>query len=308
MAGDLAGALGRYLGHDVELTVAGRTDTGVHARGQVVTFDAEAPELDLDALVRSVNHQCGPAIAAREAEVVPPDFDARFSARARRYRYLVLNRPHPDPFLAATSWHVERPLDRWAMDLACDPFIGEHDFAALLPPAEAPRRVGGLARAAGQGRVVDRRRRRPAALRDRGRARSATRWCAASSARWSPSATGGCRPATSPGSSGPATAPRPATSPRPTASPSGRSLRRLGLVTLTWASGDQVDRVAGGAEAVDRDEAVVGVAGLEGEQQLHLVDADRHADAVVLDVEHVEAELGQQRGDRWRARPGGRRR
>ena len=42
----------------------------------------------------------------------------------------MLNRPHPDPFLAATSWHVERPLDRWAMDLACDPFIGEHDFAA----------------------------------------------------------------------------------------------------------------------------------------------------------------------------------
>ena len=62
--------------------------------------------------------------------MVPPDFDARFSAAARRYRYLVLNRPHPDPFLAATSWHVERPLDRWAMDLACDPFIGEHDFAA----------------------------------------------------------------------------------------------------------------------------------------------------------------------------------
>jgi tRNA pseudouridine38-40 synthase len=130
VSGDLAAALGRHLGHPVELTVAGRTDAGVHARGQVVTFDAEAPELDLDALVRSVNHQCGPQIAAREAAVVPPEFDARFSARARRYRYLVLNRPHPDPFLAATSWHVERPLDRWAMDLACDPFIGEHDFAA----------------------------------------------------------------------------------------------------------------------------------------------------------------------------------
>ena len=132
VAGELSGALGRYLGHDVELTVAGRTDAGVHARGQVVTFDAGAAvaDLDLEALVRSVNHQCGPVIAVREAEVVPPEFDARFSALSRRYRYLVLNRPHPDPFLAATSWHVERPLDRWAMDLACDPFIGEHDFAA----------------------------------------------------------------------------------------------------------------------------------------------------------------------------------
>jgi tRNA pseudouridine38-40 synthase len=81
-------------------------------------------------MVRSVNHQCGPAVAVRDAEVVPPDFDARFSALARRYRYLVLNRPHPDPFLAGFSWHIERPLDRWAMELACDPFIGEHDFAA----------------------------------------------------------------------------------------------------------------------------------------------------------------------------------
>jgi tRNA pseudouridine38-40 synthase len=131
VAGDLSEALGRHLGHPVELTVAGRTDAGVHARGQVVTFDTEAVDLDLDGMVRSVNHQCGPAIAAREAEVVPPEFDARFSAVARRYRYQVLNRPHPDPFLAATSWHVERPLDRWAMDLACDPFIGEHDFAAF---------------------------------------------------------------------------------------------------------------------------------------------------------------------------------
>src|SRR3954454_1594527 len=138
VAGELAGALGRFLGHPVELTAAGRTDAGVHARGQVVTFDLpgdtrgdhQGDDPDLAGLVRSVNHQCGPAIAVREAVVVPPDFDARFSARARRYRYLVLNRPHPDPFLAPTSWHVERPLDRWAMDLACDPFIGEHDFAA----------------------------------------------------------------------------------------------------------------------------------------------------------------------------------
>jgi tRNA pseudouridine38-40 synthase len=130
VAGELAGAIGRFLGHEVDLTVAGRTDAGVHARGQVVTFDAEADEPDLPGLVRSLNHQCGPEIAVRDAALVPADFDARFSALARRYRYLVLNRPHPDPFLAATSWHVERPLDRWAMELACDPFIGEHDFAA----------------------------------------------------------------------------------------------------------------------------------------------------------------------------------
>jgi tRNA pseudouridine38-40 synthase len=134
VAGELAGALRNVLGGEVELTVAGRTDAGVHARGQVVTFDlpgdTEVDEPYLVGLARSVNHQCGPAIAVRDAAVVPPDFDARFSALARRYRYLILNRPHPDPFLARTAWHIERPLDRWAMELACDPFIGEHDFAA----------------------------------------------------------------------------------------------------------------------------------------------------------------------------------
>jgi tRNA pseudouridine38-40 synthase len=131
VAGDLTAALERFLGHPVVLTCAGRTDTGVHAVGQVVTFDARADGLDLVALARSLNHQCGPQIAVREPAVVPDDFDARFSATARRYRYLVLNREEPDPFLAGRAWHVERPLDRWAMELACDPLIGEHDFAAF---------------------------------------------------------------------------------------------------------------------------------------------------------------------------------
>lgn len=131
VAGDLIAALSRFVGHPVELTCAGRTDAGVHARGQVVTFDARSEGLDLEALTRSVNHQCRPAIAVSHAVLVPDDFDARFSATARRYRYLVLNRPEPDPFLAGWAWHVERPLDLWAMRLACDPLIGEHDFAAF---------------------------------------------------------------------------------------------------------------------------------------------------------------------------------
>lgn len=131
VAGVLAEALGRVLGHPIELSCAGRTDRGVHARGQVVTFDAREEGLDLPALARSVNHMCGPAVAVRDAAVVAADFDARFSATARRYRYLVLNRPDPDPFLARTAWHIERPLDPCAMVLACDPFIGEHDFTAF---------------------------------------------------------------------------------------------------------------------------------------------------------------------------------
>ena len=136
--------------HAVALSCAGRTDAGVHAWGQVVSFDAPAADLDLDELARSVTKLCGPTIVVREAARVGDDFDARFSARSRTYRYTVLNRPVPDPFLAATSWHVERPLDRRLLRLACDPIVGEHDFSSFCRAPEAGRRrTAGVARAAG---------------------------------------------------------------------------------------------------------------------------------------------------------------
>jgi tRNA pseudouridine38-40 synthase len=130
VGGVLASALGRVLGHPVGLTCAGRTDAGVHAWGQVVSFDTSS-KVDLVAVQRSLNRQCAPHIVVREAEVVPEEFDARRSASARRYRYTIVNRPVPDPFLAGTAWWVEARLDLAAMRLACDPLIGEHDFAAF---------------------------------------------------------------------------------------------------------------------------------------------------------------------------------
>ncbi len=132
----LRAAVERVLGAGVELTVAGRTDAGVHAWGQVVTFDAPADGLDLERLQRSVNGLCKPAIVVRAAEVAPDDFDARFSARWRRYRYSVLNRSVADPFLARTSWLVGDRLDLAVMRLACDPLRGEHDFSSFC---RAPR-------------------------------------------------------------------------------------------------------------------------------------------------------------------------
>ena len=149
VGGALTDALGTVLGQRVEITCAGRTDKGVHARGQVVTFDAPADRVELVSMAKSLNRMCGPTIAVTDAALVDEGFDARFSARARRYRYRIHNGPAPDPFLARYAWHVDEPLSLPAMILACDPLIGEHDFAAFCrrpkrrdgEPASLVRRV-----------------------------------------------------------------------------------------------------------------------------------------------------------------------
>lgn len=131
IGGALTDALSRVLGHPVELTCAGRTDAGVHAWGQVISFDADETRLDLELLHRSINKQLRPQIAIRSIECVPDEFDARFSARLRQYRYTILNSGAPSPFSARTAWWIDAPLDLRAMRLACDPLIGEHDFASF---------------------------------------------------------------------------------------------------------------------------------------------------------------------------------
>ncbi len=138
VAGELAGAVEKVVKHPVRFVVAGRTDAGVHAWGNVVHFDSPRMpgELDLPGLQRAVNKMLRPAVVVREAEVAAPGFDARHSAVARRYRYTVLNRRVPDPFMVHTSWQVEPPLDLRAMQAACDPLLGEHDFSSFCrkPP------------------------------------------------------------------------------------------------------------------------------------------------------------------------------
>jgi tRNA pseudouridine38-40 synthase len=137
VGGTLVAALERNLRHTVEIVCAGRTDSGVHAWGQVVSFDARA-DVDPVALQRALNKTLRPAIAIRAATVAPDGFDARRSATGRTYRYTILNRPQPDPFLAATTWHVERPLALGSLRLACDPLYGEHDFGSFCrrPPGD----------------------------------------------------------------------------------------------------------------------------------------------------------------------------
>jgi tRNA pseudouridine38-40 synthase len=130
VAGELTDTIATVVGAPVSLVCAGRTDKGVHAVGQVVSLDLPSGA-DLGRLERSVNAMLGPEIAVRDIVATAPDFDARRMATARTYRYTILNRSVPDPFMARTSWLVPAPLELRSMILACDPLIGEQDFSAF---------------------------------------------------------------------------------------------------------------------------------------------------------------------------------
>lgn len=130
VAGEIRRALQIALQHEVALTCAGRTDTGVHAWGQVVHVDVAA-DADVVKIRKSLVSMLSPEIVVRDVEVVPDDFDARFDAQWRLYRYTIVNRPLPDPFRVQTAWWVERPLDLRRLRNGADVFLGEHDFAAF---------------------------------------------------------------------------------------------------------------------------------------------------------------------------------
>ncbi len=117
-------------GAPVAVTCAGRTDRGVHALAQVVHFDTQAERPD-SAWVRGVNAMLPESLAVLWAKRVPADFHARYSARERTYRYVLLNRP-VRPALAArhVGW-THSPLDVEAMRSAAAFLVGEHDFSAF---------------------------------------------------------------------------------------------------------------------------------------------------------------------------------
>jgi tRNA pseudouridine38-40 synthase len=114
------------------LAVAGRTDSGVHALGQVVSVDVEGgppPERAAGAL----NPRLPDEITVVTATPAPQGFHARRSARSRSYRYRILSRPTPSPFEARRSWWLPRPLDEDALAAAAAELRGKHDFRAFTP-------------------------------------------------------------------------------------------------------------------------------------------------------------------------------
>jgi tRNA pseudouridine38-40 synthase len=133
VSGALRHALGRTarLVEPPSITCAGRTDAGVHARGQVVHVDLPPIPFDGPGLARAVNRQVAPSIVVLSATEVADEFDARRSATGRTYRYLIWNAPAPDPLLAPLAWHVRDPLDLRAMTTASDVLLGTHDFRSF---------------------------------------------------------------------------------------------------------------------------------------------------------------------------------
>jgi tRNA pseudouridine38-40 synthase len=141
--GELERVLSELAGEPVETGCAGRTDSGVHARGQVV--HADMPELlDPEKVRRALNAAAGPAIVVREAAWAADGFDARFSARRRTYVYRVDDSGGPDPLTRGYVLAWPRPLDLERMRSAAAPLVGEHDFASFCrrrPGSSTQRRL-----------------------------------------------------------------------------------------------------------------------------------------------------------------------
>ena len=126
----LAAAVSMIAGEKIQVTAAGRTDTGVHAAFQVAHFDT-AVTRPLSAWVRGVNSHLPASVAVLWAREVNEDFHARFAAVERGYRYVLLNHPvRPGLNHGLVGWHY-RPLDEVAMNQAASYLLGEHDFSAF---------------------------------------------------------------------------------------------------------------------------------------------------------------------------------
>lgn len=130
-------ALATVLRREVATTGAGRTDAGVHALGQVMSFQADGAEPDTHTLLRSVNALVGEGIVVTGVRMAPDGFSARHSAIGREYRYRIVPGPVPPLFLAGRAWWVRHALDLSAMREAAACLLGEHDFRSFCVTASA---------------------------------------------------------------------------------------------------------------------------------------------------------------------------
>jgi tRNA pseudouridine38-40 synthase len=128
--GALGEVLARAVRHDVRISVAGRTDAGVHARGQVASF-LTSSRLAPERMQRAINGALSPEVAVVDARDAREGFDARFSAIAREYRYVIDTAPNADPFTARYVWHRPMELSIGRIREGAHHLIGEHDFTSF---------------------------------------------------------------------------------------------------------------------------------------------------------------------------------
>lgn len=131
--GALSAALKQIFQEPVRLSVAGRTDAGVHARGQVASFAVRRPRVDPGKIRRSLNQMLPGAIAVTRASRAAPEFDGRRSACSRTYSYTVLNRSWPDVFRRRYVYFYPGSLDLDLLQRAASQALGRHDFTAFTP-------------------------------------------------------------------------------------------------------------------------------------------------------------------------------
>ncbi len=130
VAGELEHALGVLFAGPVRISAAGRTDAGVHAAGQVISFASDRI-FPIERLALALNANLPPDLTVRAADLAPDGFSARFDALARIYRYRIINRPMPSALARRYAHHVVRPIDGDLMRAAAADLIGEHDFVAF---------------------------------------------------------------------------------------------------------------------------------------------------------------------------------
>ncbi|PTS84670.1 MULTISPECIES: tRNA pseudouridine(38-40) synthase TruA [unclassified Caulobacter] len=129
--GAIEAAVKAFCGQDLRIAAAGRTDTGVHATGQVVHVDLER-DWPARTVLNALNaHLTREAVSILSCEVAEGDWHARFSANERRYLYRILNRPAPPALDKGRVWHVKKPLDAEAMNAAAQHLVGLHDFTTF---------------------------------------------------------------------------------------------------------------------------------------------------------------------------------
>jgi tRNA pseudouridine38-40 synthase len=123
-------ALEKITGESIALLGSGRTDSGVHARGQAASFKTKS-YIKATEFQMGLNSTLPKDITILDAQEVDPDFHAQFSARSKVYTYKILNRPHPSALLRKRSWYVPTALDIDQMKKSAEYLIGEHDFKAF---------------------------------------------------------------------------------------------------------------------------------------------------------------------------------